>query len=118
MMRKILFFFTGLLLTAGFVHGQDASGPNQAEQIKTLLARVELLEKEVAELKANRAASMEPAPLAQPAAPSPRTPEETPAKIAAQMHEHEGQIPQEALQQLETHYPSLQIRGFADADFS
>ena len=117
-MRRPLSFITVLLFCASLARGQDAPASDQAEQIKALLARVELLEKQVAELKAAQGASA--APTAPPPAatlnPAPST--EPPARQAAPMPEHAGQIPQEAMQQLETHYPSLQIRGFADVDFS
>ena len=118
MMPKPLFFVTALLFTANFANGQNAPVSEQTEQIKNLLARVELLEKQVAELKANQVAS---AALASRAADMPVNPPrqaEPYAKKPEQMHEHETQITQEAARQLETHYPSLQIRGFADADFS
>lgn len=110
MMRRPLFAILTLVFAAGFARGQDTHVPDEAEQIKALLARVELLEKQVAELKAGQltaAATVNPAPAAEP-----------PARQTAQPQEHPGQMPQEAMQQLETHYPSLQIRGFADADFS
>lgn len=117
-MRRPLFFIAVFFFAAGFVRGQDAPVADEKEQIKALLARLELLEEQVAELKASRLASgasaVPPSVAAVKPAPSP----EPPAKQAAPMPEHGGQIPQEAMQQLETHYPSLQIRGFADADFS
>jgi hypothetical protein len=117
-MRRPLFFVAVMLFAASFARGQDAPAPDQAEQIKALFARVELLEKQVAELKAAQVApaARVTAPAAATVGPAPST--EPPARPAAQMPEHAGQIPQEAMQQLETHYPSLQIRGFADADFS
>ncbi|HYL63594.1 MAG TPA: porin [Candidatus Methylomirabilis sp.] len=122
-MLKSLSFTAALLFAASLAHGQAPPPPDEAEQIKALLARVELLEKEVAELKA---AQVAPATASTQAAPAPAAvtqardvhPADPPAKPTPQMHEHEGQVPQEAMQQLETHYPSLQIRGFADADFS
>jgi len=116
-MRRPLFLVTLMIFAAGTARGQNTSFPDQTEQIKALLARVELLEKQVAELKAASAATV--GATAPPATPpvSPAPPAET-AQQAPQMHEHTGQVPQEAMQQMETHYPSLQIRGFADADFS
>ncbi|HKV61740.1 MAG TPA: porin [Candidatus Acidoferrum sp.] len=116
-MRRPLFVILVLLFAAGLARGQDTPVSDQTEQIKALLARVELLEKQVAELKAASAATAgAPAPPA--AAPVSPAPSAETARQAPQMHEHTGQMPQEAMQQLETHYPSLQIRGFADADFS
>jgi Phosphate-selective porin O and P len=110
MMRRPLFAILTLLFAAGFARGQDTHVPDEAEQIKALLARVELLEKQVAELKAAQVAAAATVNPASAVAPL--------ARQAAQMQEHGGQMPQEVMQQLETHYPSLQIRGFADADFS
>ena len=114
-MRRPLFLVAIVLFAASFARGQDAPAQDQAEQLKALLARVELLEKQMAELKAAQTASAAPTTVATAnpelpvqAAPSQKTP----------MPEHGGQVPQEAMQQLETHYPSLQIRGFADADYS
>jgi len=117
-MRRPLFFIPLILFAAGFARGQDTPASDQAEQIKALLARVELLEKQVAELKATQVASA--APAAPPAAtpPNQAPPVESTARPAVQMHEHEVPVAQETVRQLETHYPSLQIRGFADADFS
>jgi hypothetical protein len=117
-MRRPLFFIAVFFFAAGFVRGQDAPAADEKEQIKALLARVELLEKQVAELKASQVASGASAGPPSVAAAKPAPPPEPPARQAAPMPEHGGQIPQEAMQQLETHYPSLQIRGFADADFS
>jgi len=117
-MRRPLFFIAVFFFAAGFVRGQDAPGADEKEQIKALLARVELLEKQVAELKATQVASAALAGPPSAATVKPAPPPEPPARQAAPMPEHGGQIPQEAMQQLETHYPSLQIRGFADADFS
>ena len=124
-MPKSIFFIAALFFTASLAQGQapPPAASDETEQIKALLARVELLEKQVAELKAAQVASAAPvatvatAPTAvASASPAPQV--DPPAKPLPQIHEHEGQVPQEAMQQLETHYPSLQIRGFADADFS
>lgn len=129
-MLKSLFLTAALSFTASLACGQVPPPPDETEQIKALLARVEILEKQVAELRAAQvasatagttvaspqgAAASPTAAAATPVSPAPSA--DPPAKPAAQMHEH-GQVPQEAMQQLETHYPSLQIRGFADADFS
>ena len=118
-MRRPLFFILVLLLAAGFARGQSAPAPDEAEQIKALLARVEALEKQVAELKVAQTGTAAPASIATAQAQANPAPAAAPAPgPAAQSHEHGGQIAREAAQQLETHFPSLQIRGFADADFS
>jgi hypothetical protein len=117
-MHRPLFIIPVFLFAASVVHGQSSTMPDQTEQIKALLERVELLEKQVAELKTDRVAALNSAvtaaalPVNQPVETQPL------AKPAAQEHEHGSQIPQETARQLETHYPSLQIRGFGDADFA
>jgi hypothetical protein len=117
-MRRPLLITPVMLFVASFARGQSTPAPDQTEQIKALIARVELLEKQVAELKTTQVAALAPpapaigAPETQPPAVQP------PAESAAQVHGHEPQVSQETARQIETHYPSLQIRGFADADFA
>ena len=50
-MRRPWSFAAVPLFAAGVARGQDASARDEQEQIKDLLARVELLEREVAELR-------------------------------------------------------------------
>src|SRR5215467_1976864 len=118
-MRWPLIFATTMLFAASFARGQDAPVADQTEQIKALLARVELLEKQVAELKSGQLAS---GPPALSAAATPVTPPATPQPLvgvsSSQTSEHKAQVTQEAAQQLEPHYPSLEVHGFADANFS
>lgn len=117
-MHRPSFIIPMFLFAACVVRGQGTTVPNQTEQIKALLERVELLEKQVAELKEEREASVSSSVIAA-VAPVNQLPEaQPPAKPAVQVHEHESQIPQETARQLETHYPSLQIRGFGDANFA
>ena len=121
-MRRLLSLIAMVLFAVNFAHGQEqtpapAPAPDQSEQIKALLARVEALEKQVADLKAAQAApGVAPGPAATPVSPVPVA--EPSAAPSGQMHEHEAVAKQEAVGQFEAHYPSLQIRGFADADFS
>jgi hypothetical protein len=115
-MRRPLFLITAMLFAVSLARGQDTPATDQTEQIKNLLARVEALEKQVAELKAAPAAPSAPAAAVAPVNPAPAA--QAPAAQNMPMPEHGGQLPQEAMQQLEPHYPSLQIRGFADGDFS
>jgi hypothetical protein len=117
-MRRPLLIIPAFLFVACVAHGQSSTMPDQTEQIKALLARVELLEKQVAELKADRGVALNSASNPVPT-PVNQTAEGQPlAKPAQPVDEHESHIPQEAARQIETHYPSLQIRGFADADFA
>ena len=114
-MRRPLSLVAIILFAVSLARGQDTPAQDQAEQLKALLARVELLEKQVAELKAAQTASAAPTAVA---AANPEPSAQAAPSQKMPMPEHGGQIPQEAMQQLETHYPSLQIRGFADADYS
>src|SRR5215831_11697402 len=72
-MRRPLTIISLLLFVASFARGQSTDAPDQAEQIKALLARVAELEKQVAEIKAVQVAGMTPPtktmspPVAQPA---------------------------------------------------
>ncbi|MGB8475000.1 MAG: porin [Candidatus Acidiferrum sp.] len=118
-----------LVFAAGSAWAQSPPpSENQAEQIKALMERVSELEKRLAEVEAKQAAM---APAASPvlsaaASPAPTAatppveksaPEEATAKVQPP-HSMEGQANQVAVGQMETHYPNLQIRGFADMDFS
>lgn len=127
-MRRLFFAIPVFLLAAFVAHGESPSEPDQTEQIKALMQRVEALEKQVAELRADRVAPTPPAPATTPpenaavsaeAAPPSQPVEAQPlAKPVVQAHDHDSAIPQDTARQMETHYPSLQIRGFGDADFA
>lgn len=109
-MHRQLFFIAVLLLAAGAAWAQSPPTPDQTELMKALLDRVQQLEKRVAELEAKQGTSPNPSVYASNVAGAPKLlPQETAAPPA--------QV-QAAVQQVETHYPSLQIRGFADMDFS
>jgi hypothetical protein len=96
---------------------QSPPPPDQAEQIRILLERVQQLEKRVAELETKPAAASAVATAANvPAAAKPEMAEAAPPP--GQGHQHQTAERQAATEQLEVHYPSLQIRGFGDVDFS
>jgi hypothetical protein len=122
-MRRPLTIISLLLFAAGFAHGQSTDAPDQAEQIKALLARVAELEKQVAEIKALQVTGMTPPaktmspPVAQPAEEHVVEAQAT-ANASPQSKEQEAQTAQETARQMERHYPSLQIRGFGDVDFA
>jgi len=107
-----------LALGAGAAWGQSPPPSEQAEQVKALLERVEQLEKRVAELEARPAvASISTAAVTAPSGtPKPEGQEE--AAKPEPSHQMDGHMDQTAVRQLEPHYPNLQIRGFADMDFS
>lgn len=125
-MLRLFSIILVFLFAASFAIAQTTTAPDQSEQIKALLQRMEALEKEVAELKAERltmasnvpANSMvasEATPGVQPREAQPQTPAVAPVP---QIHDHDSAMRPETARQLETHYPSLQIRGFGDADFA
>ena len=105
-MRRPLLLFVLMFLVPCLGRAQNAGAPDQAEQIKALLARVELLEREVATLKANQVAMATPAP-AVAAPPSPAAappPEVTPvSKAMVQGQEHEQQMAQQTVREMEVH---------------
>jgi hypothetical protein len=116
-MHRGLLVFVALSFAIGTARGQTslAPGQTQPETVKVLLERIEKLEKRVADLEARQATS--PAP---PSSTSSNLtvvrnaePQEA-VDRAAQAHEHD----QVAVQEAQVHYPSLQIHGFGDVDFS
>ena len=111
-MRRPLLLFVLMFFAPFIACGQNADAAEQAEQIKALLVRVELLEKEVASLKANQVAAVAPVP----GGPEPET--APAAKTMVQGHDHEPQVAKEAMHEMELHYPSLQFHGFGDVDFA
>ena len=117
-MRRRLPVLVGLMIFAsGAARAQTAT--DQTEQIRVLLERVQQLEKRVGELETKTVAAAVPtaeaaAPV--PAAPKPEMAEAAPAP--APMHQHEQTESQATTRQLEARYPSLQIRGFGEVNFS
>src|SRR5205809_6288601 len=106
-----------MIVATGAARAQSAN--DQTEQIRILLERVQQLEKRVGELETKTVAAAVPtaeaaAPV--PAAPKPEMAEAVPA--SAPMHQHEQTESQATTRQLEARYPSLQIRGFGEVNFS
>jgi hypothetical protein len=123
-MYRRLLVLVMMLLTAGMARAQSAPPADQAEQVRILMEKVQQLEKRVAELETKQ--TMSPSPvltaantsLAQPAAVQPGAAQPV-TQAAAQEHQHDMAMEKsEAQQQVEAHFPSLQIRGFGDVDFS
>jgi hypothetical protein len=108
------------MLAAGAAWGQSPPAPDQTEQIRILLERVQQLEKRVSELETRQpAAASRVLTAASAPAPAVEKPESTEAPVSpVQAHQHESQETQAAVHQMETHYPSLEIRGFGDVNFS
>jgi hypothetical protein len=117
MYRPLLVIAVAVLIT-GAAWGQSSPPPDQTEQVRILLERIQQLEKRVAEVESKLEAVATPMlsasskPLPQQTAPQPTV------APAEQGHQHDVAGDQATVRQMETHYPSLQIRGFADVDFS
>jgi hypothetical protein len=87
--------------------------------VKLLLERVQQLEKRVNELEAKQGAVPPAAVESAANIPSAAQPAPQPTATAGvQEHRHDAQQAKATVEQMETHYPSLQIRGFGDVDFS
>lgn len=107
----------GVMLFAAVATGAQSSPPDQAEQVRLLLERVQRLESRLADLEAKEAPAATNVLAAANVSPSPtQTSQEPPA--GAQGHGHDVQEQPATVQQMEQRYPSLQIRGFGDVDFS
>jgi hypothetical protein len=121
-MRRRLPVLLLLLISASVAWGQSSPPPDQTEQVKLLLERVQQLEKRVNELEAKKGAvSAGPPAAVESGANVPSMAQPTPqpgATAGGQDHQHDAQQAKAAVEQLEPHYPSLQIRGFGDVDFS
>ena len=115
-MYRILFvFLVGFTLAAGEARAQKNPMEDQTELIKTLLQRLENLEKRLAELEGKPSSGVHPL-----------EEKSDPSSAVAQLNggqELDGPIAQVAVTQ-ETvtlaadAYPALKIRGFANMDFS
>jgi hypothetical protein len=109
-----------MMISAGGTSWAQSPPPaDQTEQIRLLLERVQQLEKRVAELEIKPAAAAA-APVATPTPPLAKTEvaEATPPPVPTVAHQHETVEAPASTGQMEVHYPSLQIRGFGDVDFS
>jgi hypothetical protein len=117
MYRRMLLVIA-LILTAGRAWGQAPSTPSEGESTKDLLERIEKLERRVVELEA-RVGTTAAAPstaLAVSPAQNPTGSEQMAGMEHVQASNSAAQ--QATIQEAETHYPSLAIRGFGDVDFS
>lgn len=116
MNRRLLVILLSFL-AAGSAWGRGSPPDDQQEQVKALLDRVEQLEKRLAELEAKQRVSPAPILTAAEGTPAQKSEALGTTTSTAQAHDHMAQE-QTVAQQAEVHYPSLQIRGFADMDFS
>jgi hypothetical protein len=117
-MHRRMLVIVVMFLATNSARGQSSPTTDQTEQVKALLERVEQLEKRLVEVEAKQAASpVTSAAISNVSAAQKSGPQEAAAKPEP-AHQMEGHVDQAAVGQLETHYPSLQFRGFADMDFS
>jgi hypothetical protein len=122
-MRRLLLTVLGMLcLAASAAWGQTSTPtPDQPEVVKSLLERIDKLEKRVNELESKQACSSGPcdasARVITASAVEPRvaTPQDAPTPAPQAAHQEHEHI---VLGQEQSTFPSLQIRGFGDVDFS
>ena len=119
-MVRALLIFGVTLLAASISYAQNSTPTDQTEQVRLLLERIQQLERRVTDLEAKQAPTSATA-VSTAAKESPvslqSSQQQTPP-AATQPHEHEVREQVATVQQMEQHYPSLQIRGFGDVDFA
>jgi hypothetical protein len=119
MMVRALLGFGVALLAASISYAQSSTPTDQAEQIKLLLERIQQLERRVNDLEVKQVSVSATAVSTAKESPTPsQAPQQETPPPATQMHEHEIREQAATVQQMEQHYPSLQIRGFGDVNFS
>jgi hypothetical protein len=119
-MVRALVSFGVTLLAASMSYAQNSVPTDQTEQVRLLLERIQQLERRVTDLETKQApASAGPvSTAAKEDSVSPQSPQQQTPPAATQSHEHEVREQAATVQQMEQHYPSLQIRGFGDVDFA
>ena len=119
MRSAVLTFF--LLATSYTVLAQNNPPPSSSEpSVQALLGRIQQLEKRISDLEGreNKRENSKQAALQPPTAP-PEDATQTPSPpVAAPAGEHDHISSATVVREAEEHYPSLQIRGFGDVNFS
>ena len=100
MRRSLGWLCLGMLAAGGAVQAQTANTPVSAELVQTLLNRIEMLEKRVAELEGKGAPAPPPVAAAPPAFPM--------------GHEHEAEMAGQSIPS----GPLMKVSGFGDLNFS
>src|SRR5439155_18565728 len=91
--------------------------PSHQPSMQELLDRIDRLEKRVDELEANERKPVT-TQVAGPVQPAMAPLQSAQAGTPPTSQEHEQMVSKVEMQEAEPHYPSLQIHGFGDVDFS
>jgi len=112
---SLLFALTTSMLLAK----SPASAPPTEPTLQSLLDRIQQLENRINQLE-DRERRQEAAPAGTPLAPETTTPAPvtTPAAVPGPTASHEDHFSTGEIRDTERRFPSLQIRGFGDVDFS
>ena len=113
---SLLFALTTSMLLAQ----SPASAPPTGPTLQSLLDRIQQLENRINQLE-DRERRQEAAPAGTPVAPTETTtpaPVTTPAAVPGPTASHEDHVSMGEIRDTERRFPSLQIRGFGDVDFS
>ena len=122
MRSAVLTFF--LLATSYTVLAQNNPPPSSSEpSVQALLERIQQLEKRISDLEArennrenNKQATLQPRAAPPSEVTQTQPPPPVPPSPAGGEHDHLSNAT--VVREAEEHYPSLQIRGFGDVDFS
>jgi hypothetical protein len=107
-------FLLVLLLATVIARAQATAEPEQSETVKALLTRIDKLEQRVAELEAGKNTASTLQPTGQPQGSQIPKAEVVEESLASQIHDDHPQNGRG----VEPHFPSMQLHGFADVDFS
>jgi hypothetical protein len=119
MLSRLLPLLVVSLMTRPLLAQSPPQSPGPEPSIQGLLARIEQLEKRIAELEDHErkpATTTPPADSSSETGAGIKSVEAGASPTAASHSEHMGSATEERETQI--HYPSLQIRGFGDVDFS
>jgi hypothetical protein len=107
-------FLLALLLATVTAGAQTTDQAEQSETVKALLTRIDKLEQRVAELEAGKNTASTLQPNGQPQGSQIPKAEVVEENLASQMHDDHPQNGRG----VEPHFPSMQLHGFGDVDFS
>ena len=107
-------FLLALLLATVSAGAQTTAQTEQSETVKALLTRIDKLEQRVAELEAGKNTASTLQANGQPQGSQIPKAEVVEENLASQMHDDHPQNGRG----IEPHFPSMQLHGFGDVDFS